>query len=133
MTDVPYSIQGGGAGGPGDIPPVHVQLGDDEEDGEQDDDDDDDDEEVGEAGEGVPHVPGDEGAQGDREGGSGGGDGGAGGGAEGDEMGVVVGGANGEVVGAQVQHLGPADDAERMSSSSPSSLFRYMSMCSCWL
>ena len=71
----------------------------------------------------MPRVPGDEAARGDREGE--GGDRGGGGG--GDEVGVIVGGgANGEVVGAQVQHLGPADDAERMSSSSPSSLFRYM-------
>jgi hypothetical protein len=73
-------------------------------------------------------VPG-EGARGDRDGEVGDGDGGGGGG-EGDEVsvsvGVVVGGANGEVVGAQMQHLGPGDDAERMSSSSPSSLFRYL-------
>ena len=65
-------------------------------------------------------MPGEGGAaQGDVEGvGGGGEDGGEVG------VGVVVGGANGEV-GAQVQHLEPADDAERMSSSSPSSLFRY--------
>ena len=78
----------------------------------------------------MPRVPGDEAARGDRgEGDRDRREGGGGGGGEGDEVGVVVGGgANGEVVGAQVQHLGPADDAERMSSSSPSSLFRY---CSC--
>ena len=40
--------------------------------------------------------------------------------------GVAEGGANheGVVGGAQIQHLVPGDDAERLSSSSPSSLFR---------
>ena len=115
-----YHLQGGGAGGPGGVPPVHVQvqLGDDEEDGEEpEEEEEEEEEEVGEgdeAGEGVRQVSG-EGAQGDREGGGGGG-----------EVGVVEGGANGEVA-AQMQHLGPAEDAERMSSSSPSSLFRYIS------
>ena len=39
------------------------------------------------------------------------------------EVGVAQGGASQEG-GAQMQHLGPGDDAERLSSSSPSSLFR---------
>ena len=99
-----YLFQGGGAGGPEDVPPVHVHLGDDEEDGEEEG------EEADEDGQDVPQPPL-EGAQGDGEGVEGG-----------EEGGMAQGGANGE---AQMQHLGPGDDAERMSSSSPSSLFRY--------
>ena len=109
-----YHLQGGGPGG---VPPVHVQLGDDEEDGEEEEEE--EEEEVGE-GASVPQVSG-EGAQGNREGGGGGGEEGGG------EVSVAEGGANGDV-GAQVQHLVPAEDAERMSSSSPSSLFRYVAL-----
>lgn len=44
-------------------------------------------------------------------------------GGEGEESGAQ-GGAQGAEGGAQMQHLGPVEDGERLSSSSPSSLFR---------
>ena len=109
------TLQGGGGGaGNGDVlhpVSVSVQLGGDEEEEEEEEEGDVEDGEPGGGGE--PELPGEGVAQpsasevAGREG----------------EGGVAEGGANQEGV-VQMQHLMPVEDAERLSSSSPSSLFR---------
>ena len=99
--------------------PVPVQLEDgNEEDEEEEDDEEGEDDEDGEPGEAGEPGEGGEGesqpsaAVAER---------------EGEEGGVAEGEANHDERGGgevQMQHLGPVEDAERLSSSSPSSLFR---------